>query len=204
MTDMSFTRVKIPGFTRPFSVAQYIQHEHRTGLKHYYKNGIIHLMAGGTPPHARIGGNVFAQLTFQVEDYPEFEVFNSDQKVFVPLDKTYNYPDCCAVCGKATFTKDAAQAMKNPILIVEVLSKNTRDYDKKKKFAEYKTIPSFREYVLIHQDQALVLSFFKNENGDWIEREPVSGLENSFKFKSVPAEIPLQKIYRNVDFSEVF
>ena len=41
----------------------------------------------------------------------------------------------------------------NPLLLVEVLSNSTKAYDRDEKFAAYRTLPSFQEYLLIDQSQ---------------------------------------------------
>ncbi len=185
---------------RRYSVAEYIEREIETNQKHTYLNGILIPMAGGTPPHVRIQGNLFFQLTLNLETRPNFEVFSSEMKVHIPVFNFYHYPDCCVVCEKPKFSKDPAQALLNPVLIVEVLSKSTQNYDKKSKFEEYKTIPSFREYVLIEQGKPAAKAWFKNPNGVWQAPVEVFGLDAALPFESVQVSIPMSKIYRHVSF----
>ena len=66
--------------------------------------------------------------------------------------------------------------MLNPLLIVEVLSPSTEGYDRGKKFESYRTIESFREYLLIHQDRRHVEHYSKQDDGSWVLREH-SGVE---------------------------
>ena len=46
---------------------------------------------------------------------------------------------------------NGADLLVNPVLIIEVLSPSTEAYDRGDKFTYYKSIPSFREYLLIAQ-----------------------------------------------------
>lgn len=188
---------------RRYSVAEYVQREIETDEKHYFINGTLIPMAGGTPPHVRIGGNMFYFLSNKLEDQDGYEVFPSDIKIHIPAFNFYNYADACVVSEKPVFTDDPAEALTNPVLIVEVLSKTTRGYDQKRKFDEYKTIPSFREYVLIEQDKPLVKSWLKDADGVWHPSRVAAGLENEVRFQSVGVSLPLSKIYRNVSFESV-
>ncbi len=201
MTNLAYpTAVDFPK-TRRFTVEEYIQYEIKTNQKHYFINGKLIPMAGGKPPHTKISGNVYFCLRLSTRPLkPRFEVFNSEMKIFIPVFQTYNYPDASVICEKPVFTNDAAEALKNPVLIVEVLSKSTKSYDQKAKFKEYQSIPTFREYVLIHQDKPVVQTFLKDKNGSWNLHSEFFGLNSMVKFESVPVVISMADIYENVDF----
>ena len=65
----------------------------------------------------------------------------------------YFYPDLTVVCNDAEFEDDEMDTLPNPVLIIEVLSPSTEDYDHGAKFAHYRQMESLREYVLIAQDR---------------------------------------------------
>lgn len=184
---------------RRYTVAEYLEIEQKTGQKHIFLNGIIIPMAGAKPAHIRISGNVFGQLFKSLEDRTDAEALNSDTKIYLPAFRYYYYPDALAVVGKAEFSTDEVGAILNPILIVEVLSDSTAAFDKGQKFAEYKTLPSFREYALIHQDKAQVDFYLLDEDGIW-QHSTAKGLEGEAHFQSIGVSVLLSKIYRNVSF----
>ena len=97
--------------TRRFTVEEYVQREIETNQKHYFINGKLIPMAGGTPPHTRISGNAFNCLTNSLAENTQFEVFHSDMKIHIPAFHTYDYADACAVCETAIFTNDAADKL---------------------------------------------------------------------------------------------
>ena len=127
------------------------------------------------------------------------EAFPNDTKIYLPAFHYYYYPDALAVVGEAQFSDKEVGAILNPILIVEVLSDSTAAFDKGQKFAEYKTLPSLREYVLIHQDKAHVDFYFRDEEGIW-QHTATEGLETEANFQSIGVSLLLSKIYRNVSF----
>jgi Uma2 family endonuclease len=92
----------------------------------------------------------------------KFMVFDSGQKVYFPaLDEGVN-PDTLAVCEKPIYWDDNAILLINPILGVEIRSKSTKKYDWAGKFLKYKTLGSFREYVLVEQDFCKIETFIEN------------------------------------------
>ena len=184
---------------RRYSVEEYLEIERKTNQKHIFINGLIYPMAGAKPPHLRISGNVFGQLYKILEDQSHLEVFNNETKIYLPQFNYYYYPDALVVAGKPEFASNEIGAILNPILIVEVLSDSTAEFDKGQKFAEYKTLPSFREYALIHQDKAQINSHFRDSDGIW-QPSVVSGLDSEVHFQSIDVKVSLSKIYRNVSF----
>ena len=88
----------------------------------------------------------------------------------------------------------------NPSLIIEVLSESTKEYDKSDKFEGYRSLPSFKEYVLIRQDIAEVQTSFREETDLWRTKE-FKGLENQLFLRSVNLNILISKIYKKVDLS---
>ncbi|KAA9347841.1 Uma2 family endonuclease [Larkinella humicola] len=92
-------------------------------------------------------------------------------------------------------------AASNPVVIVEVFSPSTKGYDKRKKFSLYRQIPSFREYVQISPDDALVEVFTEVENDLW-RIALYWKLTDVVRLESVDAEIPMNEIYLGVDVQE--
>ncbi|MEO6636907.1 MAG: Uma2 family endonuclease, partial [Ginsengibacter sp.] len=87
----------------------------------------------------------------------------------------------------------------NPLLIVEVLSPSTEDYDRKGKFFDYKQIPSFKEYLLVEQNIAFVTASYKIADRTWQDNE-ADGIAASIYLKSIDCTISLSKIYKGINF----
>ena len=82
----------------------------------------------------------------------------------------------------------------NPLLIVEVLSPSTEDYDRGKKFEMYRTIESFREYLIVHQDRRHVEHYSKQDDGSWVLRE-YSGAKVTVTIPRLNVQISLGELY---------
>lgn len=184
---------------KTWTVAEYLTYEQQQGERYEYRNGNIILMAGGSINHNRIAQNLSKYLDNALEDKPEFQVFGSDQKIYLPKFNFYVYADALVVAETPLLAKEEAQAITNPILIVEILSKTTEQYDRKQKFLEYRSLPSFKEYVLVRQDKPEVLTFYKVKSNLWQEEEFL-GLEGVVPLQSLGIELRLEDIYRRVEF----
>jgi Uma2 family endonuclease len=87
----------------------------------------------------------------------------------------------------------------NPVLIVEVLSESTEAYDQGKKFEQYRTLPSLREYLLVAQDAPRIEQWIRQPDDNWL-RADTSGKDASVELASIGCTIPLSEIYDKVEW----
>ncbi|MEZ2230845.1 Uma2 family endonuclease [Microcoleus sp.] len=85
------------------------------------------------------------------------------------------------------------------MVIVEVLSNSTKDYDRGGKFVAYRSIPELREYILIDQYSYHIEQFAKNSDGKWVLTEYDSA-ESGLTLESVEFQMPLSEIYERINF----
>jgi len=149
-------------------------------------------MAGGSPNHSLIQGSVIALLSRQVP--PGCRVFTADLRIHLAVAETYSYADCGIVCGDLELSSDHRDNLLNPLLIVEVLSPSTQDYDRGKKFELYRTIASFREYLVVHQDRRCIEHYSRQDDGSWLLREH-SGDGASVPIDRLGIHLPLAEVY---------
>ena len=187
--------------TQTYTIPEYLDIERRSGERYEFYNGKIKLMAGGSIAHNRISRNISTELDtiFKSNDY--FELFGSDQKIYLPDYHYYVYPDAVVVTDGPVMSEEQTDALINPLLIIEVLSPGTEKHDHTNKFLDYRTLPSFKEYVLIRQDTPQVTCFFREAPDLWRESE-VRGLDQEVLFKSVDVRLALALIYRKVAFAD--
>ena len=184
---------------KTYTVAEYLRLERRSGRKYAFYNGKIELMAGGTIPHNRVTRNIFGLIYNNLLNRPDLEIFGSDQKIYLPKFHFYVYPDAVVVAGEPLLTDEEADAIINPLLIVETLSKSTQRYDRGQKFVEYQSLPSFKEYVLLRQDKPEAYLNFREEPDVWRTSE-VAGLDKAVFFRSIEVSLAMSAIYYKVKF----
>lgn len=182
-----------------YSPEQYLELEVNAAEKHEYLDGEIVLMTGGTPNHNRIILNFASSLHLALKRQP-YDVFITDQRLWIPQRRIYTYPDIMVVQGELQLQEGRKDTITNPILIAEVLSKSTQAYDQSEKFKAYRTLPSFQEYVLIDQYSIQVERYYKTEPHQWIFSE-YEGEETKLALHTVPCEISLADLYEKVDFA---
>lgn len=129
------------------TVTEYLQGELVAKHKHELIDGEIYAMAGASEEHNTITLNIASELKFKLKS-GQCKPFMSDMKVHVFGD--IYYPDVMVVCQ--SHDKDTRYVKNAPTLIVEVLSKSTREFDHSIKQAKYLQLPSLEYYVLVEQD----------------------------------------------------
>lgn len=65
----------------------------------------------------------------------------------------------------------------NPVLLVEVLSRSTEEYDRGEKREHYQKLASLRDYVLVAQDRRRIEVFSRFDGGEWHHRVFAAGDE---------------------------
>ncbi len=199
-TQSSLAVLKPKVRPRQYSLEEYLRREERSLEKHEYYNGqIIRLpLARGT--HNIIGANIIAAIKTATKPLSRsYQIFSSDQKVYLPTLNFGLYPDALVVCETPQYWDENETLLVNPILIVEVLSKSTKAYDRGDKFREYKTLPSFLEYVLIEQNSCLAETFFREEPDLW-RNTIVTNPAGTLSLQSLGCSIQMADIYEHITF----
>lgn len=174
--------------------AEYLALEKEAEVRSEYLDGELFAMAGASPAHVLIVSNLVAALDGRLADRP-CAVFSTDQKVRVDATGLYAYPDVAVACRDLRIEDEC---LLNPLLIVEVLSASTQDYDRGTKFAHYRTLESLRHYVLVAQDRRYVEHFTRTDEGLWLLRE-VAGEDEQVELGSLDVSLKMAQIYRKLD-----
>ena len=182
-----------------YTLEQYLEKEGKSMDKYEFIDGQIIKMPYAEGPHNIISANMMAQLIINTEGLDNnYTVFTSDQKVYFPSIDAGVYADALAVCEEPLYWDDNQLLLINPIVVVEVLSKSTSKYDRTGKFDKYKTLESFKEYVLIRQDECYAEVWYRESPGRWQETI-VTDIEGQLPLQSVGISISMERIYRNVE-----
>jgi Uma2 family endonuclease len=181
---------------RKLTIEEYLEFEQTSEEKHEYYKGEIFAMSGSKVPHNTIAMNLSGILVQKLKG-KSCRPYNSDQRIYIPQNSLFTHPDISIICGKAETKDNDDWNILNPTVIIEVLSKSTRDYDMGGKFALYRDIPSLKEYILVDSESLNVYAFRINENGHW-ELQEYKQIENVLPIEAVELFIPLAEIYDGV------
>lgn len=179
-----------------FTDDEYLEREARSSNKHEFRRGEIYAMAGGTPMHCLVCGNVIGALKSLARPRG-CRVFTSDLRIHVPATGTYTYPDASVVCGPPETAEKDRNSLVNPLVLVEVLSASTEDYDRGDKFDDYRSIPSLREVLFLSLRERLVQHHRRVEGDRWLLSEHRDG---AIELPALGGVILLEDLYENVDF----
>lgn len=181
-----------------YTLEEYRQLEEVAQFRSEYRNGEIVNMAGGTVNHNRIAVNICTFLKFELRG-KNIVPFMSDLRLWIPQYRRGTYPDIMAIEGTPIFSEGRKDEVLNPVLIVEVLSHSTEDFDRENKFRFYRSIPELHEYVLVDQYEFLVEHYLKNATGQWLFQEE-RGEAATVSFTSVGVQMSMGEIYEGVVF----
>ncbi len=150
--------------SRRISFEEYFAGEETSDIRHEWHDGVVYAMSRGTPRHGRLIGQV-GRLLGNALDHT-CVLYTSDTPIWIDAASLCTYADASFVCGplQMMLAKDKSgraigEAITNPAIVIEVLSPATERYDRDGKFAAYRLLPSFEEYVLITQEEPRVEVF---------------------------------------------
>ncbi len=179
---------------------EYLAVERTAEIKSEFFQGEMFGLAGTTVRHNAIVNNVVLRIGSKLKK-TNCSFYTLDIKVKIQKSGLYTYPDFMAVCGEPQFIDEEKDVIINPVLIVEVLSPSTEQYDRTTKFSHYRKIETLNEYILIAQESARVEQFVKLKNEQWVYSEYKS-LSQSISFHSIQQKLSLNKIYSGIVFDK--
>lgn len=184
--------------TRHLTLEEYDQLEEQSPVRHEYINGVLYAMSGASIAHNCLAGNLFAAFHAHLRGSP-CKAFTADQQLHMKsgADEIIYYPDVMVACQRDQWTKNK---VRNPKLIVEVLSPSTREIDRREKSLNYRRTSSIEEYVIAAQDAPELAIHRRREH--W-RREVVTGPDAIIEFRSIGLALPLARIYEDVFDSTV-
>ncbi|HLK55452.1 MAG TPA: Uma2 family endonuclease [Chthonomonadaceae bacterium] len=194
---MSTTQLTEPYITEE----EYILRERASEIKSEYYQGRVYAMAGGTPQHNEICGNAIRELGNELEAKP-CTVYTSDQRIRVEATRLNTYPDVSVVCGEKHFAALDENTLINPILIVEVLSPSTANYDRTTKFDHYKNIPSFTDYLLIYATHVRVEHYVRQGENAWLQSVAIQR-DAEISITNLGISLSVERLYRNLALPEL-
>lgn len=184
---------------KTYTTQEYLEIEIVSETRSEYRNGEIISMTGGTPNHNDISGNLYALLKSALKGKP-YRTFITDQRLWIPEVSLYTYPDVMVLPKPIALQIGRTDTVLNPCFIAEVLSKSTRNYDIGEKFAAYRTIPTFVEYLLIDQYRIHVEHFVKTDTNQWLFSE-YDDPNITLSFKAFEFQIQIADTYENIEFT---
>jgi Uma2 family endonuclease len=181
-----------------YTPEEYLNLEIHSDIRNEYLDGEIIPMTGGTPVHNQLISSLNALLWFGLRGKP-YSVFMADQRLWIPDYQLYTYPDGMVIQNPVELQSGRKDTVTNPLLLAEVLSNSTKAYDRDEKFAAYRTLPTFQEYLLIDQSSLHLEQYLKQGDRQWLFRE-YDQPDDKILLASIALEIRLGDLYEQINF----
>ena len=182
---------------RKYTIEEYLEMEKESDLKHEYYRGEIFAMSGPKVQHNIIAGNIFGDLKNKLKG-SRCRPFSSDQRIHIPSNTLFTYPDISVVCGEINTLNNDKWNILNPCVLIEILSPSTRSYDRGEKFWFYRAIQTLKEYVIVDSENIQLEIFRVNERGHW-ELEEYTNTRDKLFIKTIDVYIELTEIYEGTE-----
>lgn len=177
-----------------YTYAQYVALEQESPTKHEFFDGEIYAMAGGSEDHSALAAEVLRILGNAIGDRPR-RAHTSDLRIYVEAAGLATFPDGSVLCGALIQHAPSPTATAlNPIVLLEVTSDSSEEYDTGLKLESYRTIPSLRDYVIVSHRERRITVHQRGGDGEWITRVAIAG--GSVTVESLAAELAVDQVYR--------
>ena len=188
----------IPITSEQMTLEEYLEFDYNAEGRYEYFDGKVIEMSGESPEHALLGNRIERLLGNKIDE-KGCSVYNCEVQIKVPTMLPYRYADVSALSEKPIYENVGKQRLLvNPSLIVEILSPSTASYDRGEKFVKYKSIESFREYLLIEQGKKFITLYTKHNERFWFQSEYFEG--ETLKLESLECELKVDEVYQGIDF----
>jgi Uma2 family endonuclease len=154
-----------PAHRIKYAYAEYIALEASSNVRHEFLAGQIYAMPSGTPEHAALAATVIGVLFPQLRG-TGCRAYDADLRVRTPSGLA-TYPDVTVICGPTERHPDDPNAVTNPTVIIEILSRTTEEYDRGDKFEHYKSAQSLRQVLFVSHRERSVEVWTRDDTGVW-------------------------------------
>lgn len=177
---------------------QYFTLEEGSDVKHEYYRGVIYAMTGGTARHNLIVANMIALLHGQLRG-TSCHVFPSDLRLKIESAGLYTYPDISVICGPIFYADNRQDTVTNPMVLIEILSPSTENYDRGKKFEHYRTIETLQEYIVVAQDRIHIEHHIRQDDHRWLLVDFFAA-DQVVQAGSIHCTLSVELVYEDITF----
>jgi len=186
---------------------EYLEFERNAEEKHEYVDGEVlpmerayegpYAMAGARLKHVRIVSKLHGEIYVQLKG-KSCDVLTNDMRTAIKPAENYFYPDLIIVCGKPEVEDKKADVLMNPNIIIEVLSKGTKNYDLGIKQFAYMQNPSIKEMAFVDSNIINVKVSRRQPDNSW-KFEVLGDAKDVLQFYTIDIKITLEDIYQGIE-----
>jgi Uma2 family endonuclease len=155
----------------------------------------LKMMTGASRAHDRVVTNIIRHLGNQLHGGPCWPT-TDDLAVRIPVGNIRR-PDVTIECGQGS-RRDTS--IREPRVVIEVLSPSTMSFDRIRKLREYQTIDSLAHILLIDTEAPRVDLLSRTPDGAWNQTQH-DGMNAGIELPAIGASLMLADIFDGVDFA---
>jgi Uma2 family endonuclease len=182
---------------RGMTVDEFLCWDDGTDTRYELVGGHAFAMAPPAARHSLLAMALGGEIRSALRPRPPCRVYSEAGIVLPDRDDTCYVADLAVSCEQL---RADDRLIKDPILIVEVLSPSTAVFDRQSKVADYRRIPSVQEILLI-DSQTVFAEILRRDGDRWIT-EIVQGPAASLSLASLPLSIPMAELYEGIPLPE--
>ena len=182
---------------RGMTVDEFLRWEDGTDTRYELVGGLVVAMAPPAARHSRLAGRLGGAIDAALRSRPPCGVYTEAGIIRPDRNDTCYVADLAVSCEPL---RPEDRLIRDPILIVEILSPSTAASDQQMKVADYRRIPSVMEILLIDSQQVFA-EVLRCEGDRWIT-EIVQGPGATLSLNSVPMAVPMAELYEGIPIDE--
>lgn len=183
-----------PSRLHRYTYADYVALEQTSPTKHEFLGGEIYAMAGGSEEHPALSAEVLRLLGNAIGDRP-CRTHTSDLRVYVESVGLATFPDGAVICGPfVQHEPSPTSTALNPMILVEVTSDSSEDYDTGFKLEAYRSIATLREYIVVSHRERRITVHRRQTGGEWTVTVGIRG--GTVEVGSLGVRIAIDEVYR--------
>ena len=155
----------------------------------------LKMMTGASQRHDRVAVNVIASLHGQLRGGP-CRPTTDDLAVRIPSGNVRR-PDVTVECGGQGGLREFA--VREPRVVIEVLSPSTMSFDRIRKLPEFQTIPSVQHILLIDTETPRADLWSRLGDGHWRQTK-YDGLDAKVALPAIGATLALADVFEGLEF----
>ena len=184
-----------PARLHRYTYADYVALEQTSSTKHEFLGGEIYAMAGGSAEHAALSAQLLRLLGNAIGATRPCRVYSSDLRVYVESVGLATFPDGAVICGPVEQHQPSPSSTAlNPVVLVEVTSDSSEEYDTGFKLEAYQTIPSLADYIVVSHRERRVTVYSREPGRGWTATVGVSG--GTVPVQSIATSLAIDEVYR--------
>jgi Uma2 family endonuclease len=149
-------------------IKAYLEQEKRGGSEHRseYIAGTLYELHPGNDNHFTIRLNFSFLLKEHLSRLEQCRIYISDMKVYIPTLEALLYPDIFVTCSDTDLQQNDYK--QHPVMIIEIATANSGNFDRGHKFACYRHLDSLQAYIIVDAEREAVDCFERDSQQRWL------------------------------------